>query len=214
MGKRKPSSRGDSKSTTRSLVFGPDFLTRHAAKWRTVFESTDVQEAIRAFHVATTVENEKLSALHLPVDAGPGIPDLERLAAMCEIPEDELIGMTWGDISRRVVAWADRERAKAAYRQDAERTEADPRVDPKYAALLEWADKSLATKQRRVLELLCEHDGRYPLADMAADEIISWGHPWDNSWNSMRRELNAKLRKHNWRVHRQSSRAVLNPHPN
>jgi len=63
-----------------------------------------------------------------------------------------------------------------------------------------WVTKDLKGKQRRVLELLIDNDGKCPIADLAADGQISWQSPYENAWNSMRTTLNGKLKPQGWRI--------------
>lgn len=78
-----------------------------------------------------------------------------------------------------------------------------------YAVLSKWVADNLKGKQRRVMELLIEHNGRLPIVDLATDSGVGWTAPYDEAWNSIRSKLNAKLHKIGWRTSRHSNEARL-----
>lgn len=61
------------------------------------------------------------------------------------------------------------------------------------AAIREFTGK-LKGAQRRVVELLVEANGTCPIADIATDKAVGWVSPYKASVDSLRRELNDKLR--------------------
>ena len=77
------------------------------------------------------------------------------------------------------------------------------------ATLRTWVGDNLKGKQRRVMKLLIEKDGKHPIADLGTDGVISWQAPWESAWNSMQTTLNGKLKPVGWRVERQSNEARL-----
>jgi hypothetical protein len=85
--------------------------------------------------------------------------------------------------------------------------------DNPYADLRSYATNELTGKEQRVIELLCEQAGQLPLADLAVDPTIQWSRPWDNSWDSLKRRLNIKLRRERlpYRLVRQKGKARIAP---
>ena len=77
--------------------------------------------------------------------------------------------------------------------------------------LTEWVTSELKGKQRRVLELVIANGGSLPLADLAVDTQISWEAPFDDSFNSIRKVLNQKMKKSklSWRLDRHDNSARL-----
>jgi hypothetical protein len=81
-----------------------------------------------------------------------------------------------------------------------------------YPELLEWAEKELRGKERRVVELAAAK-GTYPLRDMAVDAAISWGPDWHHPWDGARRRINHKLSRDckPHRLVRRGGNAVVQP---
>jgi hypothetical protein len=87
------------------------------------------------------------------------------------------------------------------------------RPPPRFENLQRYAEKDLKGKQRRVVDLLIEHDGTLSIADIAADPIVNWPAPYDEVFNSMRKELNRKLKVFGLRVERKDNAARLKALP-
>jgi hypothetical protein len=81
----------------------------------------------------------------------------------------------------------------------------------RWAELLRWAQEQLSGKERRVLELLCCHDGEVPLEDLATDPRIGWEDPLSGGWNQLRLRVNEKLKRARlpWKLERRDNRARL-----
>jgi len=76
-----------------------------------------------------------------------------------------------------------------------------------YAELTTWAAKNLKGKQRQVVEELAGNKGKLSLADLALK--VDWGTPYTDSFNSIKKVLNEKLKKEGWQLHRHDSEARL-----
>ena len=88
-------------------------------------------------------------------------------------------------------------------------TSPSPSIKPEYRELMEWVTENLTGKQRRVMEMVIEGDGSCPLEELAADRLVIWAEPYDDSWNSICRVLNTKLKRAGWRLYRQDNKACL-----
>ncbi len=80
-----------------------------------------------------------------------------------------------------------------------------------FSDLLNWVKEELKGKQRRVLELVIQADGTFPLADIAVDKQIAWAPPYDNPFNSICKAVNPKLKtaRKPWRLERNDNNARL-----
>jgi len=70
-------------------------------------------------------------------------------------------------------------------------------LDP-FADLRQFARDRLKGQQRRVLEALLDADGVLGLE--MVQTICGWLPPIESSWNSLRSNLNQKLRSHGWQI--------------
>lgn len=84
-----------------------------------------------------------------------------------------------------------------------------------FSELKQFAETKMKGIERRILELVCTHDGKYPLKDLAADAAIQWNAPYDDAFENARRRINAKLQKAKlpWRIQRQDNGAKLRYSP-
>jgi hypothetical protein len=105
------------------------------------------------------------------------LPHKERCAATCEWLADLI------------------ERAAAAPTKQGEGEK--PPADP-FAELREFAHAHLKGQGRAVIEALCAAGGELPLADVKT--LCDWQDPIDDTWNSLRQRLNAKIIVHSWKL--------------
>lgn len=91
----------------------------------------------------------------------------------------------------------------------------DPRSEPgsEYDVLWDFAETELIGKERAVLEEVLRKGGRVELKDLAIATGVDWQLPWDDSWESVQRRLNRKLRKakYPYILRRRDNIAVLAP---
>jgi hypothetical protein len=84
-----------------------------------------------------------------------------------------------------------------------------------FDALRNYVREQLKGKERRVVELLCEHSGVCPIEDLARDPVIDWDRPCDNVFNQAQIRINKKLHQAvpvlrcTWKLSRKGNRAQL-----
>ena len=81
----------------------------------------------------------------------------------------------------------------------------------RFDTIRKWATENLKGKQRRLIELLVADEGKSEISSLATDPQIDWPEPWQNSWNSIRRAVNDKLRVGvpGWKISTHDKVAVL-----
>jgi hypothetical protein len=73
-----------------------------------------------------------------------------------------------------------------------------------------FAAAELKGKQRAVVEAVCDGGGEMPLADLAVRPDVEWGaRDFDDSWNSLKKAVKAKLRKVGYQLERNGNAARL-----
>jgi hypothetical protein len=80
-----------------------------------------------------------------------------------------------------------------------------------FQALLDFAKNNLKGIERRLVELVCEHGGECPIADVAADPAIGWSEPYDNPLNKTFGRINRKVRNAGlaWEFYRYNNAAKV-----
>ena len=77
--------------------------------------------------------------------------------------------------------------------------------------LTQWVADKLKGIQRRVMELTIQGGGKCRLPDLAIDEKIQWGAPYDNAFNGICREVNKKMKQAGlgWKLARRKNKSRL-----
>jgi hypothetical protein len=85
-----------------------------------------------------------------------------------------------------------------------------PRPDP-YQQQRDFATAHLSAKERRIIELVCDHAGICPITDLAKDPAIAWQKPWDDAYASAQGRINRKCRKLKqlWTIQRRGNAATI-----
>ncbi len=88
-------------------------------------------------------------------------------------------------------------------------SEQPPKVDP-FAELRLFA-ATLGTKERRVVDLICDRGGKIPKQDLAIDPAICWDDPYDDALNSTLKRVNRKLKRERkpWAIFREKNHACV-----
>ena len=65
----------------------------------------------------------------------------------------------------------------------------------RFSQVLDYAKQNMSGDQKRVVEIVCKHDGCYPLKDLAAELKWDWSatNGCKSSWDTARREIKKKL---------------------
>jgi hypothetical protein len=100
---------------------------------------------------------------------------------------------------------------------DEQSRQADDQPSPlsgELAELLAWVQSDLKGKQRRVMELMIAAQGKWrPLEEIATDSAIRWAHPYDNTFNKLRAEVNKRLENADvgWKLERKKINVRIKP---
>jgi hypothetical protein len=158
--------------------------------------------------------NELAKCLRLEIQTLDGW-DAEDLRLVIQILDEyDAIEQLIRDTSFYVARVAELLRAKFAtvHSEGCGDATAGEAIEPTdHTELISWVSKELKGKQRRVMELVIVAGGEFSLTTIATDAQVHWKPPYDDSFNSIRKVLNSKLKKADlpWRLERNDSKARL-----